>query len=68
MEVETTWAHIQALESVILNYGVGLAYYVDNHFIFRFVCHRDSIWHKRTKGTDEVLTQWKRVVQNAGIL
>ncbi|HID93193.1 MAG TPA: hypothetical protein EYP60_03755 [bacterium (Candidatus Stahlbacteria)] len=64
---ETAWAHIKAVESVVLRYGVGLAYYVDSHSIFRFVCHRDSIWYKQTKGTDEVLTQWKRVVQKCGM-
>jgi hypothetical protein len=67
VETETAWAHIKAVESVILTYGVGLAYYVDSHSIFRFVSHRDSIWQKQTKGTDEVLTQWKRVVQKCGM-
>ncbi|MDY6863596.1 MAG: hypothetical protein SV062_11505 [Thermodesulfobacteriota bacterium] len=67
VEVETTWAHIKATESVILKYGVGLAYYVDNHSIFRFVCHKDSIWYNQVKGTDEVLTQWERVVKKCGI-
>ena len=67
VETETAWAHIKALESVILTYGVGLTYYVDSHSIFRFVSHRDSIWQKQTKMTDEVLTQWKRVVKKCGI-
>jgi len=67
VEVETTWAHIRAAESVILKYGVGLAYYVDSHSIFRFVCHKESIWYNQVKGTDEVLTQWERVVKKCGI-
>jgi len=67
VETETAWSHIKAVESVVLTYGVGLAYYVDSHSIFRFVCHRDSIWYKQAKGTDEVLTQWRRVVQNCGM-
>ena len=67
VEVETTWAHIQALEWVVLKYGVGLAYYVDSHSIFRFVCHQDSIWYHQVKGTDEVLTQWKRVVKKCNM-
>jgi len=67
VKAETAWAHIRAVESVVLTYGVGLAYYVDSHSIFRFVCHRDSIWYKQIKGTDEVLTQWKRVVQKCGM-
>jgi hypothetical protein len=67
VEVETTWSHIQAVESVISSYGVGLSYYVDSHSIFRFVCHRDSFCHKQVKGTDDVLTQWKRVVEKCGM-
>lgn len=67
VEVETTWAHIQALEWVVLNYGVGLAYYVDSHSIFRFVCHQDNIWYNHVKGTDEVLSQWKRVVKQCNM-
>lgn len=64
---ETTWAHIKAVKSVVLNYGVGLTYYVDSHRIFRFVCHRDSFWRKETKGTDKVLTQWETVVNKCGM-
>jgi len=64
---ETTWAHIKAVESVVLNYGVGLTYYVDSHRIFRFVCHGDSFWRKESKKTDEVLTQWETVVGKCGM-
>ncbi|MEO0294370.1 MAG: hypothetical protein ABIN61_09190 [candidate division WOR-3 bacterium] len=67
VDVETTWDHIQAVESVISRYEVGLSYYVDSHSIFRFVCHRDSFCYKQVKGTDDVLTQWKRVVEKYGI-
>ena len=67
VEIETTWAHIQAVESVVLNYGIGLTYYVDSHSIFRYVCHKDSFWYNQVKGTDEVLTQWKRVVEKCGM-
>ncbi len=34
---ETSWTHILALQTVILNYGLPLSYYVDSHSIFRFV-------------------------------
>ena len=34
---ETSWAHILALETLILNYGFPYSYYVDSHSIFRFV-------------------------------
>lgn len=66
-EHQTAWAHIEAVESVILQYGAGLAYYVDSHSIFRFVCWRDSIWYTQVKGTDDVMTQWKRVVESCGM-
>lgn len=66
-EHQTAWAHIQAVESVVLKHGVGLAYYVDSHSIFRFVCWRDSIWYHQVKGTDDVITQWKRVVESCGM-
>ncbi|MFQ6052417.1 MAG: hypothetical protein ACE5K4_12105 [Candidatus Hydrothermarchaeota archaeon] len=67
VERETTWAHIQAVEYVVLKWGVGLSYYVDSHSIFRFVCHQDSIWHRQVKGTDDVLTQWEKVVHKCGM-
>jgi len=43
VERETSWAHIQALEAVILKYGLAATYYVDIHSIFRFVQGRDSL-------------------------
>ncbi len=39
---ETTWAHIQAVRSVVETYGVPLRYYVDSLRVFRFVQGRDS--------------------------
>jgi hypothetical protein len=66
-EVESAWSHILAVESLVLTYGVGLAYYVDNHSIFRFVCYRDSLWYNLTKGTDDATTEWKRVVEQCGM-
>lgn len=64
---ETAWAHIKAIESVILEYGYGLSYYADNHSIFRFICHRDSIWQNQVKGTDDVITQWRQVIEACGM-
>jgi hypothetical protein len=34
---ETSWAHIVALEAMILRHGLPFSYYVDSHSIFRFV-------------------------------
>ena len=64
---ETVWNHIKAVESVILEYGYGLSYYVDNGSIFRFICHRDSIWQNQVKGTDDALTQWRQTVEACGM-
>lgn len=35
LKKETTWAHIRAVETVFLTYGLPMAYYVDSHSIFR---------------------------------
>jgi len=64
---ESTWAHILALQTVFLKYGLPLRYYVDSHSIFRFVQGRDSIWRNNRKVTDEVDPQWKRVLQDCGV-
>ena len=61
---ESTWVHISAVESVILKYGVPLKYYADQHSIFRYVKDRDNQtpWRNFTKFTDDVDTQWKKVL------
>jgi hypothetical protein len=65
--VETSWTHICAAEAVLTGVGVGTAYYADSHSIFRFVCHRDSLWRMQRKRTDDVDTEWKRAVKAAGM-
>ncbi|NQT67782.1 MAG: hypothetical protein HQ569_09460 [Actinobacteria bacterium] len=64
---ETSWAHIQALEEVTLNYGLAYSYYVDCHSTFRFVQGRDSLWRKHYSLTDDVDPQWKQVAGDLGI-
>ena len=67
-EQETTWAHIQALKSVITSYGRPLRYYVDQHSIFRFIANRDSLWQKQTeKEEGEAFVQWKEVLSDLDI-
>ena len=71
-ERETAWAHIQALESVILQYGVGVQYYSDNHSIFRYVAYRDrnglsAANYQRTLGADDIAPQWKQAVEATGM-
>lgn len=67
VERETSWDHIEALERVILRFGLPYAYYVDSHSIFRFVQGRDSFWRKHKKVTDEVDPQWKQVLNECQV-
>jgi len=64
---ETAWAHILALQTVVLKYGAPFLYYVDSHSIFRFVQGRDSIWRKHYTLTDEADPQWKQVMYDCNI-
>jgi len=61
-EQETTWAHLQASETLISRYGVPLQYYVDSLRVFRFVRNRDSFWYKTVLKTDDVDPQWKQAM------
>ncbi len=64
---ESSWAHISALQSVILEYGCPFTYYVDSHSIFRFVQGRDSLWRNHHKLTDESTPQWKQVLEDCKV-
>lgn len=71
-ENETAWAHIQALESVVLSYGIGVQYYSDNHAIFRYVANRDrndtsAANYQRVLNTDDIAPQWKQCVEATGM-
>jgi hypothetical protein len=64
---ETAWAHILALQTVIMRYGCPYKYYVDCHSIFRFVRCRDELWFTHHKLTDESTPQWKQVLFDCNI-
>ncbi len=66
-EREHRWDHIVSLETVWLNHGLPLSYYVDSHSIFRFVEKRDSVWRKQCLKTDETDPQWKRVMNECRV-
>lgn len=68
-ERETAWVHIEALKSVLLRYGCPLKYYPDQHSIFRYVHDRDkqNPWHTYTKFTDDVVTQWRLVLDRCSV-
>lgn len=67
LRFESSWAHIKALESTSLRYGLPLSYYVDSHSIFRFVRERDELWYKHNKTTDEATPQWKHVLNDCKV-
>ena len=64
---ETTWAHIQAAQTVCQTFGLPLRYYVDSLRVFRFVQGRDSFWRKHVLETDDVDTQWRKVMRLLGV-
>jgi hypothetical protein len=64
---ETTWSHIQAAQAVMQVYGIPLRYYVDSLRVFRFVQGRDSVWRKHVLETDDVDTQWRKMMRVLGV-
>jgi hypothetical protein len=64
---ETTWAHIRAVRAVVETYGLPLRYYVDSLRVFRFVQGRDSFWRKHILQTDDVETQWSKMMAVLGV-
>ena len=67
VENESSWDHIEALQSVVIKYGPPYSYYVDCHSIFRYVRGRDQRHLKFTKFTDDVDPQWKQVIKDCQI-
>jgi transposase InsO family protein len=63
---ETSWEHLLAVKEAVVRYGRPLAYYVDNHSIFRFVVHQSRHKPYRLK-EDEGEIQFRRVLQDLGI-
>jgi hypothetical protein len=64
---ESTWAHIIALQTVFLKFGLPLNIYVDGHSIFRFVRGRDGLHYKHYLMTDEAIPQWKQVCHDCKV-
>lgn|SRR3989338_1049688 len=67
VEHESSWDHIEALQSVVIKYGTPLAYYTDCHSIFRYVKGRDQRHMSFEKFTDDVDPQWKQVIKDCNI-
>jgi hypothetical protein len=66
-EEETSWSHIQALETVVTTYGIGANYYTDNHAIFRFTERNETYWRTPKVKPKEVQTQWEQAVRACGM-
>ena len=67
VEHESCWAHIKALQSVVLRHGCPYSYYTDCHSIFRYVKGRDQLHSKYVRFTDDIDPQWKKVVLDCKI-
>lgn len=66
-EHESSWVHIEALRSLVTNFGCPQKFYIDQHAIFRYVARRDSFHYRSTIFTDDTDPQWKQVLLNLGI-
>ncbi len=66
VEIENSFEHLQTVRQTVEAYGLPLAYYIDNHSIFRFVLHK-SIRVKYRRKQDEGEIQFKRALQSLGI-
>jgi len=64
---ETSWTHIQATQTLMHTYGSPLRYYVDSLRVSRFVQGRDSFWRKHVLQTDDVDTQWRKMMRILGV-
>lgn len=66
VEEESSWDHLILTRGVIERYGRPLAYYVDNHSIFRYVGYT-SRHYKYIKGPDQGEIQFKRALASLGV-
>jgi len=66
MEAESSWEHLSLSREVMATYGRPLAYYVDNHSIFRYVGYTSRHYHY-LKGQDEGEIQFKRALTALGV-
>lgn len=64
---ESSWLHVMAVKSVIIEFGCPLKYYPDSHSIFRYVQKRDSIHRKFNATEEEAHVQWVEVLKDLGI-
>lgn len=66
VDVETSFEHLQTVEETVIRHGTPLAYYLDNHSIFRFVLHKGiHVGYKLREDEGEI--QFKRALSSLGI-
>jgi transposase InsO family protein len=63
---ETSWTHLQVVRQTVQAYGRPLAYYVDNHSIFRWVTHQSYRYTVTTAEVD-ARVQCRRVLRSLDI-
>ena len=63
VERESSYEHLETARNTVEEYGLPLAYYVDQHKIFRFVEHR-GVHVKYALGLDEGEVQFKRALKS----
>ena len=66
IEVESSFEHLQLVRQTVTAYGIPLAYYLDNHSIFRFILHT-GVHVKYKLREDEGEIQFKRALGSLGI-
>jgi len=66
VENEGSFEHLQVARNTVERYGRPLAYYVDQHSIFRFVEHHGVHVHYRAE-VDEAEIQFKRALRDVDI-
>jgi len=66
VDMESSFAHLQAVRQTISAYGIPLAYYLDNHSIFRFVL-RQGVHIRCRIREDEGEIQFRRALSSLGI-
>ena len=64
--VETSWDHIMRVKEIVLKYGIPVAYYVDNHSIFKYVSYDGGYIRNIQKG-EEGKVQFHRVLTMLGV-
>lgn len=60
-------AHIRALQTVFLRYGLPLSFYVDCDSIFKFIQGRDELLYKHRLHSNEPMPQWKQVCHDCQV-